>query len=117
MKDAKQFLADLQENADLATAFSTASAERKASGAELSDEEELEFLTSFATEHGYEVEPEELSLAIATNRDVDDSALANIAGGSGKGWCAALWACLLVLNNCVVSDECRYNESCDDLAA
>ncbi|MDO4503312.1 MAG: Nif11-like leader peptide family natural product precursor [Coriobacteriia bacterium] len=117
MKNTKQFLEDLQQDKDLAAALEALAPELEEKYAQVEDAAaaQLEAIVSFAKEHGYEVDPEELAMDAAANREVDDANLADIAGG-GRGWCALNYTCLVTFNSCVVSNECRSTSECKDRA-
>ncbi|MDO4502195.1 MAG: Nif11-like leader peptide family RiPP precursor [Coriobacteriia bacterium] len=113
MKDAKQFLADLQEDKDLAQAFEALgpTIEEAVSKAKDPEVASIEAVTAFAAEHGYQFEAEELALQTATNREVTDEDLAAIAGGT-KGPCNLDYWCNFVWNTCVYSNECERTHEC-----
>ncbi|MDO4503451.1 MAG: hypothetical protein Q4D06_09825 [Coriobacteriia bacterium] len=117
MKDAKQFLADLKNNTELARAFEELAPQVEEAVAKADDPAaaRAESLAAFAKEHGYELDSEELSLASATNREVDEDALKAVAGG-GRGWCFANYACQNIWNSCTVSNECFSEQTCKDRA-
>ncbi|MDO4503452.1 MAG: Nif11 family protein [Coriobacteriia bacterium] len=116
MKDAKQFLTDLKEDIELAKALEELTPQvEEAAKADDPAAARAEILAAFAKEHGYELDPEELSLASATNREVDDKTLSDVAGG-GRGWCFANYACEFVWNSCAVTNECFQNMNCKDRA-
>ncbi|MDO4503424.1 MAG: Nif11 family protein [Coriobacteriia bacterium] len=115
MKDVKQFIQDLQEDKDLATAFEALAPELEEKFAQAEDAAaaKVEAVVAFAKERGYEVDPEELAVAMATNREVDDDALAAVAGG-GRGWCMADYGCYWVWNSCQFDNECKSGFNCKD---
>ncbi|MDO4503450.1 MAG: Nif11-like leader peptide family natural product precursor [Coriobacteriia bacterium] len=117
MKDAKQFLTDLKQDPELAKALEELApqVEEAASKSDDPAAARAESLAAFAKEHGYEFDPEELSLASATNREVDDDALQAVAGG-GRGWCFADYACEFIWNSCAEVNECFQNMNCRDRA-
>ncbi|MDO4502190.1 MAG: Nif11-like leader peptide family natural product precursor [Coriobacteriia bacterium] len=116
MKDVKQFIEDLQKDPELAKALEvqSAQAEEKVKQAEDPEAARLEFLAEFAKEYGYDLDPEELALATAKNREVDDAFLADVAGGgnSSEQFCFWIYACEMVLNTCEYSNNCLKGERC-----
>ncbi|MDO4503310.1 MAG: Nif11-like leader peptide family natural product precursor [Coriobacteriia bacterium] len=119
MKDTKKFIEDLKDSKELAAAFEALASqiEAKIAQAEDAPAAQMEAVVAFAKEHGYEVEPEELAFHSATNREVDDSVLTDVAGGGRGRNCMVDYACGLIFNNCVVNHECPFALSCEGNAA
>ncbi|MDO4502191.1 MAG: Nif11 family protein [Coriobacteriia bacterium] len=114
MKDAKQFIEDLQKDVELAKALDALCEQmtEKIQQSEDPNAMKLELLTAFAEEHGYELDPEELALATAKNREVDDEALSDVSGGSGLRTCLVNYACYFALNNCMFKNNCYMAMAC-----
>lgn len=77
------------------------------------EEAKISALVKIAAENGYNVSTEDFSKQQADCQELDEDEL-NLVSGGETDYCPADYACDLLWNTCVISDECKGSHSCED---